>query len=203
MKQELFQYLLSVIGIIVGVLFFCLLVARRRLSLKKIDWYNVFLYASVTFLFAVIFEIISDTLYLHIFGKYLWQYKVFPVHNGITTQLALFFWPLYGVYLYFLHRAFKVSMWNGLPIYIKGGLSGIDGPLLEFVLNSIFLVFYKTFFFYYVPNDLGHYTTLQVVPIYAICGMVLTYILYQLEKFKRNFLLPAVLYFLAVGIVYL
>ena len=36
--------------------------------------------------------------------------------------------------------------------------------LLEILANGFFLLFYGTFYFYYLPDDLRHYTSVQVVP---------------------------------------
>jgi len=72
------------------------------------------------------------------------------------------------------------------PAWLRGMLSGVDGPLLEILANGFFLLFYGTYYFYYLPGDLRHFTSIQVVPLYMVMGVILTLLLdYLLEKPQR------------------
>lgn len=198
----LFEYGLSgvIAGLIVAYSLACF-IAKQWLSIRDINWYKFFLYVTITFLFAVCFEIFSNHTYSTLFGKPLWEYKVMATHGGSTTLLGMFFWPLYGVYLYFLHKAFEIRNWHNHSHWKKGILSGIDGPIIEIILNTFFLFVHQTFFFYYYPKDLFHFTTFQIVPVYALGGIILTYILHYAERIKQNKTYPIFLYILGIFVL--
>lgn len=194
----------GVTGILAGVFVawgLASVIAGRFLSLRNINWYKLILLASATFLFAVSLEIIANGLYHALFHTYLWEYKVYPVHGGSTSFLAVFFWPLYGIYLYFLHEALKIRKWDSLAHWKRGMLSGFDGPMIEIILNTFFLLLHQTLFFYYFPSDIFHFTTLQIVPVYAFGGIILAYALHYLEQAKKVWAVPVVLYMAGIAVL--
>jgi hypothetical protein len=198
----LLQYGIS--GVMAGTLVSYLLaslVAGRLLKVFPVAWYRFFLLISASFFFAICFEIIANGAYKMIFSQPLWEYKIYPSHGGSTSILGMFFWPLYGVYLYFLHQAFKVRSWHAAAHWKKGLLAGLDGPIIEIILNAFFLLVHGTFFFFYFPSDIFHFTTLQIVPVYAVGGVILTYAIHYLEQIKKNWFLPVTLYLLGTYIV--
>jgi hypothetical protein len=84
---------------------------------------------------------------------------------------------------------------------MKGLASGFDGPLLEILANGFFLLFYGTFYFYYLPGDLRHFTSIQVVPLYMVMGIFLALLIDYLDRRPRRWYYPAGFYLAGVGFV--
>ncbi|MBF0225593.1 MAG: hypothetical protein HQK76_09080 [Desulfobacterales bacterium] len=112
-------------------------------------------------------------------------------------------WPLYGFYVYCLHFAFKERQHIKILSndYFKGLIIGIDAMILEVFANSFSLLSYNTFYFFYVPNDLWHFTTIQVFLPYVTCGIFGVKILKFLEK-SRNAVFIGI-FFYGAGLVLL
>ena len=104
---------------------------------------------AVAFLVAIVCEVGLGKLYHLVTGVPLWQYRVWPIHDGYTSVLNFIVWPVYGYYIYFLHQVLHERRIVIRPGWLKGVVSGIDGPLLEILANGFFLLFYGTFYFYY------------------------------------------------------
>ncbi|MGB5473904.1 MAG: hypothetical protein WBQ78_10555 [Gammaproteobacteria bacterium] len=188
-------------GALVGVVLFYLLgslLARRWI---RIDAYQLALSMAVAFLVAIVCEVYLGKLYYLVTGRPLWQYRVWPIHDGYTSALNLIVWPVYGYYVYFLHQVLQTRRIDIRPRWLKGIASGFDGPLLEILANGFFLLFYGTFYFYYLPGDLRHYTSVQVMPLYMIMGVILTLLLEYLQQYPPRWHYPAVFYIAGVGFV--
>ena len=84
---------------------------------------------------------------------------------------------------------------------MKGLASGFDGPLLEILANGFFLLFYGTFYFYYLPDDMRHFTSVQVIPLYMVMGVILSLVLDYLKDKPQRWHYPAGIYFAGVGFV--
>lgn len=166
-----------------------------------IDFYQLLLCMAAAFLVAIICEVYLGKLYYLFAGKPLWQYRVWPIHDGYTSALNFIIWPVYGYYIYFLHHILHEKKIVIRPNWLQGIAAGIDGPLLEILANGFFLLFYGTFYFYYLPGDLRHYTSIQVVPLYMIMGIVLSLILGYLKDRPRCWHYPAGLYLGGIGFV--
>jgi hypothetical protein len=82
-----------------------------------------------------------------------------------------------------------------------GLASGLDGPILEILANGFFLLFYQTFYFYYLPDDMKHLTSIQVVPLYMIMGVILSVVLEQVRERPSSWLYPIVFYVAGVTFI--
>ncbi|NVK73106.1 MAG: hypothetical protein HWE24_06460 [Oceanospirillaceae bacterium] len=189
-------------GVIIGLGLFYLLGSMLLKQWIRLDAYQLTLSMGVTFLVAIVCEISIDRLYFSIMDKPLWLYHVWPIHQGYTSGLNFIVWPAYGFYLYLVHKVLVSKRVLLRPRWLHGLLSGIDGPLLEILANGFFLLFYGTFYFYYLPDDMGHYSSIQVIPIYMLVGVVLSLILDHLRRYPRNWLYPSVSYVMAVGVMF-
>ena len=188
-------------GAVVGILLFYLLGSLLTRRWVRIDLYQLLLSMAVAFLIAIVCEVYLGKLYHLVTGKPLWQYRVWPIHDGYTSVLNFIIWPVYGYYCYFLHQVLHARQISIRPSWLKGLVSGIDGPLLEILANGFFLLYYGTFYFYYLPGDMQHFTSIQVVPLYMIMGVVLTLVLDYLRKRPQRWQYPAGFYLAGVGFV--
>jgi hypothetical protein len=167
-------------GALVGAILFYLLGSLLSRRWIRIELYPLLLSMAVAFLIAIVCEVLLGKLYYLLVGKPLWQYRVWPIHDGYTSALNFIIWPVYGYYIYFVHQVLAAKRVNIRPAWLKGLASGIDGPLLEILANGFFLLFYGTFYFYYLPGDLRHFTSIQVVPLYMVMGVILSLVLDRL-----------------------
>lgn len=188
-------------GALLGVCIFYLVASLLIRHWVRIDLYQLLLFMAVAFLVAIVCEVYLGKLYHTVFGKPLWQYRVWPIHDGYTSALNFLIWPVYGYYWYCLTQVLRARDLQFRKTWMKGITSGIDGPLLEILANGFFLLFFETFYFYYLPDDLRHYTSVQVVPLYMIMGICLALIIEYMQDRPRRWLYPAGFYLAGVGFV--
>jgi hypothetical protein len=188
-------------GALVGIVLFYLLACLLTRRWIRIDAYELALSMAVAFLVAIVCEVYLGKLYFLLTGRPLWQYRVWPIHDGYTSAVNFIVWPVYGYYFHLLHQVLRVWRIRIRPHWLQGLAAGIDGPLLEFLANGFFLLCYGTFYFYYLPGDLHHYTSLQVVPLYMIMGVVLAQVLAYFAARPPRWWYPAGFYLAGIGFV--
>ncbi len=175
----------------------CLLAGRRL----RLEPYGLALYMSASFLVMAIMEAALGHLHTQLFGWRLWEYHLLPNHRGYGSDLGPITWPWYGFHVYLLDQVLRARRLElGGPQW-RGALTGLDGPLLEILGNGLFLLFFGGYVFYYFPGELGHLTSVKVIPHYALAGMVLYLVLRALVQAERSWWLPAALYFTGVCFV--
>ncbi len=181
-------------GALFGVFFFYVLGSLAVRRFLTIDWYELLLIMAASFLVAVVSEVALGKLYYHLFGTPLWQYRVWPIHDGYTSALNVMIWPIYGYYWYLLSEVLRSRRIHFGRHWYKGILSGLDGPVLEILANGFFLLLYGTFYFYYLPDDMRHFTSIQVVPLYMVMGICLSSLLEIMKRQPRMWRYPAGFY---------
>jgi hypothetical protein len=192
--------------IIVFVVFFLpLLYLFSSLMAKKflsINFSKLILYMGCTFFGAMWFEILLDTLFVKFIGQPGWVYKIWPIHLGYTSGVGMFMWPLYGFFVYCMNNAIEtnpklVNMNNGVA---KAYLYAIDAMVLEILTNIFSILLYHTYLFYYLPDDLVHFTTIQIfIPYLFACGLgaALSWFLERLKN--HHFIIGLTFYLAGVG----
>jgi hypothetical protein len=188
-------------GALVGMVLFYLLASLLIRRWIRIDGYELALSMAVAFLVAILCEVALGKLYFYLSGRPLWQYRVWPIHGGYTSAVNFIVWPVYGCYFYLLHQVLQAWRIRVRPVWLKGIAAGIDGPLLEFLANGFFLLCYGTFYFYYLPGDLHHYTSLQVVPLYMVMGIILALVLEYFAGRPASWRYPASFYLAGLAFV--
>ena len=188
-------------GALFGAMLFYLLGSLLVRRWIRIELYSLALSMAVAFLVAIVCEVYLGKLYYLLMGKPLWQYRVWPIHDGYTSVLNFIIWPVYGYYVYFLHQVLHARRVVIRPVWLKGVASGIDGPLLEILAHGLFLLIYGTFYFYDLPGDLRHFPSVQVVPLYMVMGVILSLLLDYLLAKPPRWHYPAGFYMAGVGFV--
>jgi hypothetical protein len=130
-------------------------------------------------------EININSLCIYFLGSPLWVYHVLPVHGGSTSMVMSIFWPTYGWHIYFFHTALRrrYGLTDNVDLSL---LFGIDGILMETLVNIFTITLFSTFVFYYIPNDLSHLSTVNVYVIYALAGYVWAKVIHYLRIFKQD-----------------
>ena len=188
-------------GALVGVCLIYLLAVLLARRWLRADPYELLLCMSSAFLVAIVCEVALGKTYQLLVGAPLWQYRVWPIHAGYTSALNFIIWPVYGYYWYFLHQVLQARRLRIERPWVKGLAAGLDGPLLEILANGFFLLFYGTFYFYYLPGDLRHFTSVQVVPLYMVMGICLSLVIEYLKARPRRWHYPALFYLAGLGFV--
>lgn len=117
-------------------------------------------------------EIFLDTLYHLIVGNPLWHYNVLPIHGGYTSAFAPIIWGMLGFHVYLFHDTLR--KWRpGVRRKSIALIFSVEALFLEAALTLSSLLFFGQLMYYYYPSDLWHVTTIQNIPFYFICGMVL------------------------------
>jgi len=187
-----------VFGFVVIYLIWCL-IARRiiKFKIKKLIYYM-----ALAFPFCLILEVGFGNLHHYLFGEYLWEYRVMPVHDGLTSLLNFAIWPLYGLHFYLydiLEKTWNLSrFWKNTSYILKLALSG---PLLEFLLNMVCQLTLDRYYFYYFPDDLLHYTSIQVIPYYFIASLAFAITMKYTDKLSWKMPLSFISY--SLGLVFL
>ncbi|MBI5040507.1 MAG: hypothetical protein HZB57_04710 [Gammaproteobacteria bacterium] len=164
---------------------------------------EVALLAALVFLLAILFEASLNPLYVVVFGDKLWVYRLFPLHDGNVSALAVVAWTSYGVHLYFLNQTLDSRIAAGPHRnLIKAALIGCEAPLLWEVLgNGFFLLTVGEFYAYYLPGDIFHFTSLRVIPVYMLCIYTGLHVHGYLRRRAADWWLTAGLF--AAGIAFL
>ena len=178
---------------------------NRRLAGDSfsVDAYRVALTASAVLLLAILAESLVNPLYEYSTGAKLWEYRVLPLHDRNVSALAVVMWTAYGIHLYFMLQSLEKRLparWNNRCG--KAFVIGFEAPLFAEVSgNLVFLALADQYYAYYLPADVGHLTSFQVVPIYMLCIFIGLGVLRALERLPRRVELPSALF--AGGIAWL
>ncbi len=141
-------------------------------SATKTSMKEIFMYCGTLALIGCISEVAINSFCRAVFDMSLWAYQVTPIHHGDTSRFAFFQWALYGYHLYFVKK--KIQSFNfKYEEYVFAFVLSVDALLLELFVNLSSNYFLNTFVFYYIPGDLGHYTTVFVFPFYLLGGAIL------------------------------
>jgi len=169
----------------------------------RCDPYLLMLTASAVFLLAVVLEAAFNPVYELIFGHKLWEYRALPLHDSNVSALGAALWFAYGIHLYFTIQSLR----HRLPDKLKGHhgkaiVIGFEAPLFaEVTGNLVFLAIAGQYYAYYLPGDLLHLTSLQAIPVYAVCVYLGLHALDRLERLPQRKEIPISMF--AAGIVFL
>ncbi|WJW76519.1 hypothetical protein QVG61_05365 [Thiohalobacter sp. IOR34] len=196
------------VGLFCSVLFLGLSFAinrRLRHGPLAFDPYRALLMASAVFALAVPLEALVDGFYATARGQLLWRYDILPRHGGSVSALGALIWPAYGLHLYWLLQVLEQRLpegWRGR--LLQALIIGLDAPLFfEVTGNLLFLAITGRYYAYYLPGELWHLTSWQVVPIYMLCLFLGLTILQRLLAMRPRALLPPGLYLAGLGFVWL
>lgn len=187
-----------IFGFIVIYGLWCL-IARKRIHL---DYSKVFYYMALSFPFCLVLEVGFGNLHYYLFDAYLWEYRVLPVHDKLTSTLNFAIWPLYGLHFYLydtIEKDLKISpFWKKSSYLLK---LAISGPLLEFILNLVCQLAFDRYYFYYFPGDLLHYTSVQVIPYYFVASYAFAVAVKYIDKHADKIIVPVASYL--IGLIFL
>lgn len=111
----------------------------------------------------------------------LWEYRILPIHNKITSSYGPVMWGIAAVYVcFFQHYSSKKKLKNKFAIFLAES-SFLMFAELFFDISGYFL-FNEYFFYYYSPEFL-HFSALVNIPMWW-CGYKL--MVKAGDAFNRN-----------------
>lgn len=185
------------------LLFFYLIVCLITKKLIRPNAIHLFSYITIFSLFGVVGEVFVNTLYLELMGSPLWEYRLFPAHNGNISYFFLFIWGSLGVYKYFSDYFF---IKKPLSEFKAGIVMGTEAVFLELIYNGTYRLIFGDYIFYYLPANLGplsHLSCLQVIPFYFIVGFIVNKLIKQQNKTRVSKSLFAFYWMIIITFVFL
>ncbi len=164
-------------------------------------------YVSLFSLFGVIGEEFVNTAYEYFLGSPLWEYRLYPAHDGNITYWFLFIWGALGFYSYFRDTVFLAG--KHVSHFLAAVILGVEAIAIELFFNVTYFWVFNDYIFYYFPANLGplsHFSCLQVIPFYMIVGFVISILIAQHRKlhFSRgSYIVLSFYWFITLTFVYL
>lgn len=150
----------------------------------SIDWRLVFSYFIFGSWFGMFGELFLFKFIELLFHSPIWEYRLFPIHHGITSSYGPIMWGNAAVYICF-HKNYLLNSNvsnNRLRTFVNESLFLL---VLETVFNLIALLIFNNYYFYYFVPDLFHLTSLTNLPFWwAGYQLVVKYgsVMYKQEK---------------------
>lgn len=144
-------------------------------------------YISLFCLFGVSGEILVNNLWKLSFSVPLWQYQLYPAHNGDISYFFLFIWGGLGYYRYLNDTT--IHNFKSNQVIRPGIIMGAESVLLELAYNGLFFLLFNSYVFYYLPANLGilsHLSCWQVIPFYFIVGFFTARVIHNQNKLGYN-----------------
>lgn len=185
------------------LLLFYLIVCVVSKKLVRPNFILLFSYITLFSLFGIVGEVFVNTLYQHFLGTPLWEYRLFPAHNGNISYFFLFIWGSLGVYKYFSDYFF---IKRPLSEFRAGIVMGAEAVFLELLYNGTYFLLFGDYIFYYLPANLGplsHLSCLQVIPFYFIVGFIVNKLIKQQNSTKASKSLSAFYWMIIITFVFL
>jgi len=158
-------------------------------------------YISLFTLFGVVGEVFVNTLFKYLFSSGLWEYHLYPAHNGDISYFFFGIWGTLGFYTYFRDYFFRGRS-NKNALY-SGLILGSEAMLIEIFANGSFYYLFGNYIFYYFPTNLGyfsHFSCLEVVPCYIAVGYGTTRLIWQQEELQyRGFRTTLIFYWMIIS----
>lgn len=156
------------LGLVLFLYVFICLISKKIINIKI---KKAFFYSGMLTMMGPFGEVVINSFCQAVFGSTLWEYRVYPIHDGYTSKYSFFIWTIYGFYLYLLKE--ESGLFKRLKhTRTKALTMAVDAIFIEILFNIVSIYFLGTYIFYYFPNDLWHLTTLVVIPFYYLAGLV-------------------------------
>lgn len=165
----------------------------------------IWAYAGITTGCAMAIEVLVDTAFVVALGRPCWTYHVLPIHGGHTSAAGLVMWPLYGFFVWGLHHALEANprLRPSNTLALRALLVGVDAMVLEVLANTFTRCTVGSWYFFYLADDLGHFTAGEILVPYVLAGFVGLSLLERLLRWPHPWLLGALGYSAAVGLTLL
>ena len=149
---------------------------------KRVEPKLALLYFLTVAMIGIYGEIFLDTTYKILVGHPLWRYQILPIHNAYTSSYAAIIWGLYGFHLYLLHDTMG-SKWSIYRTRHLALIFSLEALIMEALVTISARLLLGKYLYYYLPSDLWHVSSIQNIPFYFICGVI---IIQTIKRFKLD-----------------
>ncbi|MBP7857802.1 MAG: hypothetical protein WAW63_01570 [Candidatus Saccharimonadales bacterium] len=132
-------------------------------------------------------EVTINSVYNYFAGSPLWQYRIVPIHHAYTSLYAVFLWGIAGLAMYL--TLYILDKKRVTSLHLKALILCFESWVFETMVNVSFYAVFGRYIFYYLPSDMGHFTSMQVVPFYLIVSYILILIFRRYENDPAFFIL--------------
>ncbi|WGH76362.1 hypothetical protein P8625_04135 [Tenacibaculum tangerinum] len=100
-----------------------------------------------------------------IFKEPIWQYRVMPIHDGITSSFGPIMWGISAVYICFHknYQLLKIKNKNPLVLFLSESFFLL---ILELIFNFVAYLIFNNYYFYYFVPDLNHWSSFTNLPFW-------------------------------------
>ncbi len=131
----------------------------------QVDWRLILSYFAFGSWFGMMGELFLYKIIEWIFHMPIWEYRTFPVHNGITSSFGPIMWGNAAIYICF-HKNYQL-----FPLKKKNPIKSFlfeSGFLLviEMIFNFVAYFLFNDYFFYYFVPDLWHWSSFTNLPFW-------------------------------------
>lgn len=178
-----------------------LLVSLYKKRLVRLELRKLLFYVTIFSLFGITGEVFVNTIYDHLFHVPLWEYRIFPAHDGDISYFFIYIWGLLGFYKYINDTA--LHSFEPKKHLVPGLVMGAEAIVLEILYNGLFLLFFGNYIFYYFPENLSffsHLSCLQVIPFYFMVGFCVNALINQQNKigYGRSLIITLPFYWMII-----
>jgi len=141
----------------------------------------------LTFMAAMLFwgvavEILLDGAAVVLVGRKIWEYQVWPLHDGHTSGVAAFMWPLYGAHLCLFEHALGVRGLLPQTQLLRSLIAGFDAMAMEIACNAWAIATFGTYYFYYLAPDLRHFSAAEIFVPYVLTNLAFAGTVRRIER---------------------
>ena len=145
---------------------------------------RVLAYMGIGGLIATVAEYLVNAVAHAVVHEPIYLYHIAPVHHGYTSIIMFAFWPIYCFHLYLFHTALAIHSRKKWGDDILAMMLGIDGIMMECFVNLVTFLFFAANIFYYPANDLLHFSSFMIIPVYCFIGFLGLNAVHIVEKQK-------------------
>ncbi len=181
------DYLTFVAGITLPAAIFIVVVNRAIAGrLPRPQPRRLATYMSATLFLGIAIEILLDGAAVAVLGRKAWEYEVWPLHDGYTSGVAAFMWPLYGAHLCMLDAALETRGVRARTQLRRSMVAGVDAMVMEIAANTWAIAVFGTYYFYYLAPDLMHFTAAEIYLPYVGANLLLAGIVRTVDRAGRS-----------------
>tara|TARA_B100000809_G_scaffold257223_1_gene298426 strand:+ start:6438 stop:7025 length:588 start_codon:yes stop_codon:yes gene_type:complete len=154
----------------------------------KVDWRLIASYFIFGSWFGMMGELFLYKLIDLVFHTPIWEYRILPVHNGITSSLGPIMWGVAAIYVCFHknYQLFPLNIKNPIKLFL---LESGFLMVLELIFNFIGFYLFSEYFFYYFVPDLWHWSSFTNMPFWWMGYKIMvkfSSVLYKEEKLNLS-----------------
>lgn len=101
-----------------------------------------------------------------------------------------------------MHRLDQLDRVRRHPALIKSLVISIEAPFFAEVSSNLFFLFCSDeYYAYYLPTEVFHLTSVQVIPVYALSLFLCLTLYAKIERFKTGWHSPVFIYLGGIAFV--